>query len=64
MGLYIPFRQKCVAIANTSEFLALPVFAKKHNISERTVSYWLRTRKVSGYKSGGRWYIRLIRSGL
>lgn len=54
---YIPIRYKCVNIENTSKAISLIEFARQKHVEPNTVRYWLRKRKVKGYKIGGRWYI-------
>lgn len=54
---HIPIRYKCVKIENTNEAISLVEFARRKHVEPNTVRYWLRKRKVKGYKVGGHWYI-------
>lgn len=58
MTYRISIRTKSVEIRNPETAIALPVFAAQRHVNYRTVYYWLRTGRISGFKTGGRWYIQ------
>jgi hypothetical protein len=58
MTYRIPLRTKSVEIRNPETAIALPLFAAQRHVSYRTVYYWLRTRRIMGFKTGGRWYVQ------
>lgn len=58
MGV-IPLRTKCVHVPRVfKDCVPLPVFAQEKYVHPNTVRYWIRIRKIEGYKHAGRWYVR------
>ena len=56
---FIPRRTKCVHIPRVFEnCIPLPQFAEAKYVHPDTVRYWIRTRKIEGYKHANRWYVR------
>lgn len=44
-------------MSSSQEFLTTQEFAQKTGVSTSTVSKWLRTEKIKGFKKSGKWMI-------
>lgn len=54
---HIPIRYKCKRLKDVHKLIPLKEFAKRHNITVSGCRYWIRIKKVKGFKTGGKWYV-------